>query len=115
MIRTFLFILILLLGFTFIVKNTDQTVALQYFFGLAAPPIPVYQLVIGAFIVGMLLTGILIFPEWIRLRLEVRRQRKSLVRIEDEMARLRPPPSIPRPGTQTAEDLGIEEPEEEGY
>ncbi len=36
MIRTFLFILILLLGFTFILKNTDQTVALQYFFGLAA-------------------------------------------------------------------------------
>jgi putative membrane protein len=91
MIRVLVFILILLLGFTVVVKNTEPTVVLQYFFSLATPPIPVYQLVAGAFIIGMLLTGLLVFPEWIRMRLEIRRQRKSLQRIEDEMARLRPP------------------------
>ena len=91
MIRALIFMLILLLGFTVVVKNTDQTVALQYFFSLSAPPIPVYQLVAGAFIFGMLLTGLMVFPEWIRMRLEIRRLRKSLQRIEDEMARLRPP------------------------
>lgn len=91
MIRVLIFILVLLLGFTVVVKNTDQTVVLQYFFSLATPPLPVYQLVAGAFIMGMLLTGLMIFPEWVRMRLEIRRQRKSLQRIEDEMARLRPP------------------------
>ncbi len=91
MIRVLIFILILLLGFTGVVKNTEQTVVLQYFFGLATPPLPVYQLVAGAFIAGMFLVGLMVFPEWIRMRLEIRRQRKSLQRIEDEMARLRPP------------------------
>ena len=91
MIRVLIFTLILLLGFTVVVNNTDQVVVLQYFLDLATPPIPVYQLVAGAFIIGMLLTGLLVFPEWIRMRLEIRRQRKSLQRIEDEMARLRPP------------------------
>jgi uncharacterized membrane protein YciS (DUF1049 family) len=91
MIRALIFILILLLGFTLVVKNTVQVVVLQYFFGLATPPLPVYQLVAGAFIAGMFLVGLMIFPEWIRMRLELRRQRKTLQRMEDEMARLRPP------------------------
>ncbi|MEK6684200.1 MAG: LapA family protein [Nitrospirota bacterium] len=91
MIRALIFILILLLGFTIVVKNTGPMVALQYFFGLATPPIPVYQLVAGAFIIGMLLTGLMVFPEWIRIRLELRRQRKTLQRMEEEMAHLRPP------------------------
>ncbi len=91
MIRVLIFILILLLGFTIVVKNTDQVVVLQYFLGLATPPMPVYQLITGAFIIGMLLTGLLVFPEWIRMRLEIRRQRKALQRMEEEMAHLRPP------------------------
>ena len=91
MIRALIFILILLLGFTVVVKNTEPTVVLQYFFGLATSPIPVYQLVAGAFIIGMLLTGLMVFPEWIRIRLELRRQRKTLQRMEEEMAHLRPP------------------------
>ena len=112
MIRTFLFILILLLGLTFIVKNADQTVALQYFLGLSTPPIPVYQLVAGAFIVGMFLTGILIFPEWLRLRLELRRQRKALQRMEEEMGRLRPPsPAMSFKNRESAAE-GLEDLEE---
>jgi len=91
MIRVLVSVLILLMGFTVVVMNTEQTVVLHYFIGLASPPIPVYHLVVGAFITGMLLTGLMLFPEWIRMRLEIRRQRKSLQRIEDEMARLRPP------------------------
>jgi len=94
MIRVLIFILVLLAGFTVLVENTEPTVVLHYFLGLASPPIPVYQLVAGAFIAGMLLVGLMIFPEWIRMRLEIRRQRKSLQRIEDEMARLRPPSPV---------------------
>ena len=112
MIRTLLFTLILTLGFTFILKNTDQTVALRFFFGMQTSPIPIYQLVAGAFIVGMLLAGILVFPEWIRLRLEVRRQRKALQRIEEEMDRIRPSAPVMAPPPHAPERR--EDPEE-GY
>jgi len=108
MIRVLLFILILLLGFTVVVKNTEQTVVIHYFVGLASPPIPVYHLVIGAFITGMLLTGLILFPEWIRMRLEIRRLRKSLQRIEDEMARLRPPSPDMRSRNREAASEGVE-------
>ena len=91
MIRVLIFILVLVAAFTFMIENTEQTVQIRYVMGYSTPPIPVYQLVAGAFIIGMLLTGLLIFPEWIRMRLELRRQRKSLQRVEEEITRLRPP------------------------
>ena len=97
MIRTLLFILILTLGFTFMLKNTEPQVTLQYFFGMETSPIPVYHLVTGAFITGMLLAGVLVFPEWLRLRLEVRRQRKAIQRIEEEMERIRPSAPVMAP------------------
>jgi lipopolysaccharide assembly protein A len=91
MIRVLISTLILVAAFTFMIENTEQAVQIRYLLGYSTPPIPVYQLVAGAFITGMLLTGLLMFPEWVRMRLEIRRQRKSLQRIEDEMDRLRPP------------------------
>lgn len=105
MIRILIFSLILVAAFTFMIKNTEQMVQIQYLMGYSTPLIPVYQLVAGAFISGMLLTGFLIFPEWIRMRLELRRQRKSLQRIEDEMDRLRPPgPTMSSKTRETSAD-----------
>lgn len=100
MIRAFLFTLIIAAGFIFILLNNEPTVQVRYFMGFTTGPIPLYQLVVGAFIVGMALIGILVFPDWIRLRLEVRRQRKALARIEEEMTRTRPvaEETIPRGG-----------------
>jgi len=43
----------------------------------------------------------LIFPEWIRMRLTIRRQSKSLQRIEEEMDRLRPQEPVARTGSRT--------------
>ena len=91
MIRMFLLIAVLILSFTFIIKNIDQMVVVDYFLGITIPPIPLYQLVGGALIFGMLLAGFLILPEWIRLRLDLRRQKKTLQRLEEELAHLRPP------------------------
>ena len=89
MIRMALLILILILSFTFMIKNIDQMVVVDYFMGITTPPIPVYQLVGGALILGMALAGIFIFPEWLRLRLEVRRQKKTLRRLEQELDDIR--------------------------
>ena len=94
MIRLLIFTLVLVGAFTFMIENTEQTVQIRYLLGYTSAPIPVYQLVAGAFIVGMLLSGLLIFPEWIRMRLELRRQRKALQRIEEEMDRYRPPSPV---------------------
>ncbi|HUK57391.1 MAG TPA: LapA family protein [Nitrospiria bacterium] len=94
MIRILILILVLAGAFTFMIENTEQTVQIRYLLGYSTPPLPVYQLVAGAFIGGMLLTGLLIFPEWIRMRLELRRQRKALQRIEEQMDRLRPPSPV---------------------
>lgn len=110
MIRTFFFMIILLIGFTFIVKNTDQFVVLDYFLGFSTPPVPVYQLVAGAFIIGMLLAGILIFPEWIRMRLELKRQRKALQRVEEEIQRLRPTSPVTGSKNREAASEELEEP-----
>jgi len=91
MIRALIFMVVLVAAFAFMIENTEQTVQIKFLLGYATPPIPIYQLVAGAFLVGMVLTGLLIFPEWIRMRLTIRRQNKSLQRIEEEMDRLRPP------------------------
>jgi uncharacterized integral membrane protein len=108
MIRLLIFILILVGAFAFMIENTEQTVQIRYFIGYSTAPIPVYQLVSGAFIVGMLLTGVLIFPEWIRMRLELRRQRKALERIEVEMGRFRPTAPDASPGDREAAGEGEE-------
>jgi len=108
MIRVLIFILVLVGAFAFMIENTEQTVQIRYFMGYSTPPIPVYQLVSGAFIVGMLLTGVLIFPEWIRMRLALRRQRKALERIEEEMGRYRPETPVMSPRDREAPDEGEE-------
>ena len=58
MIRVLIFILVLVGAFLFMIENTEQTVQIRYFIGTSTPPIPVYQLVAGAFIAGMLLVGL---------------------------------------------------------
>lgn len=108
MIRVLIFSLVLVGAFTFMIENTEQAVQIRYLMGYTSGPIPVYQLVAGAFTVGMLLSGLLVFPEWIRMRLELRRQRKALHRIEEEMDRLRPPSPVMSPRDREILDDGEE-------
>jgi len=108
MIRLLIFTLVLVGAFTFMIENTEQTVQIRYLLGYTSAPIPVYQLVAGAFILGMLLSGLLIFPEWIRMRLELRRQRKALQRIDEDMGRYRPPSPVMSSKDRPAMDEGEE-------
>jgi lipopolysaccharide assembly protein A len=109
MIRILILAFVLVGAFTFMIENTEQTVQIRYLFGYSTPPMPVYQLVAGAFIVGMVLTGLLIFPEWIRMRLTIRRQNKSLQRIEEEMDRLRPQEPVVRSGYSAVAEEELDE------
>ena len=89
MIRLILIILILLAVLSFSIKNANQEVILEYYFGLSTAPIPVYQVILWTFVLSVFVTTLLLLPDWIKLRLTVRRQRKVLKRLEDELNHLK--------------------------
>jgi lipopolysaccharide assembly protein A len=91
MIRLVLLILIILAVAGFGLENAEQTITLHYFFGYSTPPLPVYQVVLGTAFGSGLLVILLLFPEWVRLRLLVRRQKKALKQTETALHRVNPP------------------------
>lgn len=95
MIRAFLFTVVLIIGLAFAALNTQQTVVLRFLLGYSTPPLPVYQLAAGGFLIGMGLTVLLVFPEWVKLRWELKRQRKAFLKIEKQMNKIRPPEGEP--------------------
>jgi uncharacterized membrane protein YciS (DUF1049 family) len=85
MIRLILVILVLFAAISFGIKNATQEVTLEYYFGWSTAPFPVYQLILWSFIMSVFVITLLLLPEWIRLRLTVRRQRKDIERLKDEL------------------------------
>ena len=94
MIRILILGLILLGALTFSMKNAQQEITLEYYFGLSTAPIPVYQVVVGTFILSGIVIILLLLPEWIKMRIKLRQQRKTLERVERELDRSRPTPPI---------------------
>jgi uncharacterized integral membrane protein len=90
MSRLFTLAVLIILFVTFAWMNADQLLSLHYF-KWATPPLPAYQVVLGAFVLGGLFVVVLLFPEWVRLRLELRRHRKLLKKVDGAVSRLRPP------------------------
>jgi uncharacterized integral membrane protein len=88
MIRLILLMIVIILYFTFVLYNMEEKIALKYILGLSTQPLPVYFLILGSVIIGMLLAGILVLPGWIRMRVEMRRQRRTLDQMEQELNRL---------------------------
>ncbi len=84
MIRFALVLFFILVVFVFTIKNLDKTIRIQSFFGYESPPLPVYLLVIGAFFFGMLMAVVLLLPEWVKNRMQLRRHEKTLQRLELE-------------------------------
>jgi len=89
MIRLILVGVLLLLSLAFFLQNQEQEVTLRYFFGLMDASTPVYQPIMAGFGVGLLVAGILLFPPWIRGRIELRRKTKALQDAEVDLERLR--------------------------
>ncbi|GMV50320.1 LapA family protein [Nitrospirales bacterium NOB] len=89
MIRLILVGLLLLLSLSFFLQNQEQEVTLRYFFGLRSASTLIYKPILAAFGVGLLVTGILLFPAWVRGRIELRRKTKALQEAEVDLERLR--------------------------
>ena len=65
MIRLILVGTLLLLALSFFLQNQEQEVTLRYFFGLRSASILIYKPILAAFGVGLLVSGILLFPAWV--------------------------------------------------
>ncbi|MGQ0811988.1 MAG: LapA family protein [Nitrospiraceae bacterium] len=89
MIRLILVGILLLLSLAFFLQNHEQEVTLRYFFGLFSASTPLYKPILLAFVIGLLVSGILLFPAWVRGRIELRRKTKALQEAEADLERLR--------------------------
>jgi len=114
MIRLILVGTLLLLMLTFFLQNQEEVVTLRYFFGLQTASTPIYKPVLSAFVVGLLVASVLLFPAWVRNRLELRRKTKALQEAEADLARLRQmrdrtaAPTGARSGSESHEELADE-------
>jgi uncharacterized integral membrane protein len=89
MIRLILVVILVALSVTFFLQNREEQAILHYF-GITSKA-PIYRPILSAFGTGLLIMGILLFPAWIKLRIELRRTRTALHLAEEELDRLRPP------------------------
>jgi len=89
MIRLILVGMLLLLSLAFFLQNQEQEVTLRYFFGLLEASTPIYKPILTAFAVGLLVSGILLFPPWVRSRIDLRRKTKALQDAEVDLERAR--------------------------
>ncbi len=89
MIRLILVFILLALSLSFFLQNQDQEVTLRYFFGLKSAETRVSVPILSGFVIGLLVSSILLFPAWVRGRIELRRKTKQLQEAEAELEQLR--------------------------
>ena len=89
MTRLILIGILVLLSLAFFLQNQEQEVTLRYFFGLLEASTPIYKPIMAGFAVGLLVAAILLFPPWIRGRIDLRRKTKALQEAEVNLERLR--------------------------
>ncbi len=89
MIRLILVFVLLALALSFFLQNQEQEVTLRYFFGLKSAETKVYVPILSGFVIGLLVASILLFPPWVRGRIELRRKTKQLQEAEAELEQLR--------------------------
>jgi uncharacterized integral membrane protein len=89
MIRVILVGTLLLLSLAFFLQNQEQEVTLRYFFGLFEASTPIYKPILAGFAIGLLVSVILLFPPWVKGRIELRRKTKALQEAEVDLERLR--------------------------
>ena len=89
MIRLILVGVMLLLALSFFLQNQEQEVTLRYFFGLFEASTPIYKPILAGFGVGLLVSVILLFPPWVKGRIELRRKTKALQEAEVDLERVK--------------------------
>lgn len=89
MIRLILVFILLALSLSFFLQNHEQEVTLRYFFGLKTAVTKVYVPILSGLVIGLLVASILLFPPWVRGRIELRRKTKQLQEAEAELEQFR--------------------------
>lgn len=80
MIRIFISLIIIITVLVLAIINKGQ-VQINYLFGTTSPQ-PLYLILVGAFFVGGLAFTIILLPVWIRDKIEIRKLRRTLQKIE---------------------------------
>lgn len=118
MIRLILVGILLLLSLVFFLQNQEQEVTFRYFsvfhFGMQEVSTSIYKPILSAFALGLLVASILLFPAWVRGRIDLRRKTKALQETEADLDRLRQAMEKPprQPGSQRVEEVIGEIPHE---
>ncbi|MGH7261061.1 MAG: LapA family protein [Nitrospiraceae bacterium] len=110
MIRLILVFILLALSLSFFLQNYEQEVTLRYFFGLRTAETKVYVPILSAFVIGLLVSSILLFPAWVRGRIELRRKTKQLQEAEAELEQWREAQRGAEPDQPTASGADDERP-----
>lgn len=109
MIRLILVLILFALSLSFFLQNQDQLVTLRYFFGFKSAETKVYVPILSGLAIGLLVASILLFPPWVRGRIELRRKTKQLQEAEAELEQLRDAHRR-APSDQSAPPPGDDEP-----
>lgn len=80
MIRIVFSLIIIIVILILAIANKVE-VPINYLFG-TTPPQPLYMILIGTFVAGGLAFTIILLPAWIRDKMEIRKLRRSLQKIE---------------------------------
>lgn len=89
--RLWLIIIVVGAFLAFALANQHTEVTLAVGPGLRVGPMPVFLLVLGIFGAGILVSLLITFPGWLRMRITMKRQRKTIQTMEEELNRLTTP------------------------
>lgn len=82
MIRLIFSLIILLIVFILAMVNKEP-VQINYLLG-STSQLPLYMILVGAFIAGGIVFSLLLLPAWIKNKMEIRKLRRSIKDIETE-------------------------------
>ncbi len=82
-----IFVSVFLIGALF--TNQEQLISLHFFWGMETHPIPLYVIVLGAFLTGLLFAVLIFVPGWIRSMLDRRKKSKRIEELEIDLDRIR--------------------------
>ncbi|MBI3803188.1 MAG: LapA family protein [Nitrospirae bacterium] len=89
MFRLIFLILIVFLLFTFSYMNQEERISLHFIWGTPTPPVAVYLIVAGTFLIGTVFAVLMVFPGWLKLKLERRKLAKRIEQLESDLDHLR--------------------------
>lgn len=82
MLRLLLLVLFLILGLFLAFENRTE-IPIAFLFGYVTDPIPLYLVVVIAFLLGALIALLWTLPPWVRNKVEIRRLRRTIQNLEE--------------------------------